>query len=635
MVSEIEYTSHLLRSFCRSRTGQAKRIGRGGKPCRKDPCDTAQSVSQAITGRSIKDSDPSVCRVVSNACGIVCTNKNPHGGICAKEGMVRIIDITPQSDRQRQRIRLAGYCRVSTKSEDQEHSLAAQILHFTNYTKEHPEYELVDVYANEGITGTDMEKRDDLNRLLRDCRMGKIDRIICKSISRFARNTEDCLHYTRLLKQYGVDVYFEEQKIHSTQPGAEFYITIYGSIAQSESENISANVKWGKAQSAKQGKVAFQYKNFLGYKKGEDGKPVIDIEQADVVKFIYDRYLAGDSLKEITKKLMDLKISTPLGKQRWSCSTVRSILTNEKYKGDVIINKTYVVDCISKKVKVNNNGARKKYYVENNHPAIIDAAMFAKVQEEIARRSGKKKIKQVGTKTELGKYCGEYALTERLLCGECQTPYRRCTWTVKGKKKIVWRCINRLDYGKKYCHNSPTIEENVLHDAIMAAIQQTAQQNMDALQALKAHIGIGLGTVGKEDNTIEIELRIAQIDAEFKAMIDTASADTVDGFDENRIQQLIGEKNELQAKLGEITEERGRQQTVQDRLETIYAVLDGLKNHPMTYDDEEVRQLIDCVVVESKDRIKVVFCGGLQVEQPLRQEDMDFLSEMGQIPVNI
>lgn len=547
---------------------------------------------------------------------------------------MRIIDITPQSDRQRQRIRLAGYCRVSTKSEDQEHSLAAQILYFTNYAKEHPEYELVDVYADEGITGTDMEKRDDLNRLLRDCRMGKIDRIICKSISRFARNTEDCLHYTRLLKQYGVDVYFEEQKIHSTQPGAEFYITIYGSIAQSESENISANVKWGKAQSAKQGKVAFQYKNFLGYKKGEDGKPVIDIEQADVVKFIYDRYLAGDSLKEITKKLMDLKISTPLGKQRWSCSTVRSILTNEKYKGDAIINKTFVVDCISKRVKV-NNGERKKYYVENNHPTIVDAATFAKVQEEIARRSGKKKIKQVGTKTELGKYCGKYALTERLLCGECKTPYRRCTWTVKGKKKIVWRCINRLDYGKKYCHNSPTIEENVLHEAIMAAIQQTAQQNMDALQALKTHIGMALGAAEKEGNTVEIELRIAQIDAEFKAMIDTASADTVDGFDENRIQQLIGEKNELQAKLGEIIEERGRQQTVQDRLETIYAVLDGLKNHPMTYDDEEVRQLIDCVVVESKDRIKVVFCGGLQVEQPLRQEDMDFLSEMGQIPVNI
>lgn len=169
----------------------------------------------------------------------------------------------------------------------------------------------------------------------------------------------------------------------------------------------------------------------------------------------------------------------------------------------------------------------------------------------------------------------------------------------------------------------------------MAAIQQTAQQNMDALQALKTHIGVALGAAKKEENTVEIEFRIAQIDTEFKSMIDTASADTVESFDENRMQQLIAEKNELQEKLGEITEERERQQTVQDRLETIYTVLDGLKNHPMTYDDEVVRQLIDCVVVESKDRIKVVFCGGLQVEQPLRQEDMDFLSEMGQIPVNI
>lgn len=525
--------------------------------------------------------------------------------------------------------RVVAYCRVSTKQEEQLNSYETQRAAYIDMISKNPDWRLVKIFADKGITGTSVKNRDEFNKMIKLCKQGKVDMIITKSISRFARNTEDCLHYTRMLKRYGVDVYFEEQKLHSTQPGADFYIGIYGSIAQSESENISANVRWGKEQSAKQGKVAFQYKNFLGYKKGEDGKPVIDIKQADVVKFIYDRYLAGDSLKEITKKLMDLKISTPLGKQHWSCSTVRSILTNEKYKGDAIINKTFVVDCISKRVKV-NNGERKKYYVENNHPAIVDAATFAKVQEEIARRSGKKKIKQVGTKTELGKYCGKYALTERLICGECKTPYRRCTWTVKGKKKIVWRCINRLDYGKKYCHNSPTIEENVLHEAIMAAIQQTAQQNMDALQTLKTHIGVALGAAEKEENTVEIEFRIAQIDAEFKSMIDTVSADTVDGLDENRIQQLIAEKNELQAKLGEITEERGRQQTVQDRLETIYTVLDGLKNRPMTYDDEVVRQLIDCVVVESKDRIKVIFCGGIQVEQPLQQEDdMDFLSEMG------
>ena len=523
--------------------------------------------------------------------------------------------------------RVVAYCRVSTKQEEQLNSYETQRAAYIEMINQNTDWKLVRIYADKGITGTSVKNRDEFNKMIQLCKKGKVDMIITKSISRFARNTEDCLHYTRLLKQYGVDVYFEEQKIHSTQPGAEFYITIYGSIAQSESENISANVRWGKEQSAKQGKVSFQYKNFLGYKKGEDGKPVIDIEQADIVKFIYDRYLAGDSLNEITNKLMDLKISTPTGGEKWSCATVRSILTNEKYKGDAIINKTYVVDCISKQVKV-NKGERKKYYVENNHPAIIDAATFARVQEEIVRRAGRQKVKQVGTKTELGKYSGKYALTERLICGECKTPYRRCTWTVKGKKKIVWRCINRLDHGKKYCHNSPTIEEGVLHEAIMEAIQRAAQQNMDTLQTLKAHIGIGLGTAEKEDNTIEIELRIAQIDAEFKAMIDTASADTVDGFDENRMQRLIAEKNELQEKLGQIAEVKERQETVKARLETICSVLDGLKNRPMIYDDEVVRQLIECVVVESKDQIKVIFRGGLQVEQSLRQESTNFVSEL-------
>ena len=253
-------------------------------------------------------------------------------------------------------------------------------------------------------------------------------------------------------------MYFEEQVIHSTQPGAEFYITIYGSIAQSESENISANVKWGKAQSAKEGNVPFFYKRFLGYRKGEDGNPEIDPEQAEIVRMIYNRFLAGDSMVIIADYLNEQEIPTPSGKGKWLRGTIQSILTNEKYKGDAVLNKTYVSDCLTKKVKI-NNGERPKYYIENNHPAIIDSAVFGRVQEELARRNGKRKIKQVGTKTEQGRYCSKYALTELLICGECGTPYRRCTWTVKGKKKVVWRCINRLDFGNKYCHQSPSIEE--------------------------------------------------------------------------------------------------------------------------------------------------------------------------------
>lgn len=515
-----------------------------------------------------------------------------------------------------QQLRVAPYCRVSTKQEDQINSYENQKKIYTERIAAEPKWTMVDIFADKGLSGTGTKKRKDFNRLIRYCKQGKVDMIITKSVSRFARNTLDCLKYTRMLKELGVDVYFEEQGIHSTQPGAEFYITIYGSIAQSESENMSANIIWGKAQSAKEGNVVFHYKNFLGYRKGADGKPEIDPEQAAVVRRIYERFLAGDSLATIADDLTADGIPTPAGKGKWHRERISSILTNEKYKGDAIINKTYIVDCISKKVKV-NNGERPKYYVENNHPAIIDAATFGRVQEEMARRNGKRKVKQVGTKTEQGKYSSKYALSERLVCGECGTPYRRCTWTSNGKKKIVWRCISRLDYGKKYCNKSPSVEESILQEAIMNAIMRTAKQNVDVLKTLKLHIGMGLAAADTEDNSLDIRVRIAEIDAEFKAMIQAVGTDTVEAFDESKAERLMSEKAGLQKQLDNISDVKQRQENAKSRLEEISAILEGLSNHPMMYDDKIVRQLIDCVVVESKEQIKVVFVGGTEVIQTL------------------
>ena len=383
-------------------------------------------------------------------------------------------------------LRVAAYCRVSTKQEEQLNSYENQVEHYTERINSENGWTLEGIYADKGISGTSVKNRDEFNRMIRRCKQGKIDMIITKSIARFARNTVDCLKYVRLLNDLGVDVYFEEQGIHSNQPGAEFYITIYGSIAQSESENISANIKWGKAQAAREGKVVFRYKNFLGYRKGEDGQPEIVPEEAETIRFIYDRFLAGDSLKGIAKLLEEKGIKSPTGKAEWQFSTIQSILSNERYKGDAIINKTYITDCISKKVRV-NNGERPKYYVENSHPAIIDSATFGRVQEELARRSGKRKISRKA-KTEQGKYSSKYALTELLVCGECKSAYRRCTWTASGKKKIVWRCINRIEYAKKYCHNSPSVEESVLQRAVMAAIMETANQNAEVLRTLKTAV---------------------------------------------------------------------------------------------------------------------------------------------------
>ena len=531
--------------------------------------------------------------------------------------VVRVIapTITPQEQAKKlyRQLRVVAYCRVSTKQEEQLNSYETQRNYYTERINAEPNWTLVAIFADKGITGTSVKNRDEFNKMIKLCKRGKVDMIITKSISRFARNTLDCLKYTRMLKAIGVDVFFEEQGIHSTQPGAEFYITIYGSIAQSESENISANVKFGKAQSAREGNVAFHYKNFLGYRKGEDGKPEIVPEEAETIRFIYESFLAGDSFGGIKAKLEEKGILSPSGTPTWRYSTIQ---TNEKYAGDAIINKTYIEDCISKKVKV-NNGERQKFYVENNHPAIIDRMTFARVQEELARRNGKLKVKQVGTKTEQGKYSSKYALTELLVCGECKTPYRRCTWTVKGKKKIVWRCINRLDYGKKYCHESPTVEESVLQEAIMNAIMRTANENAELLKTLKLHIGMGLDMGESEDESLDLQIKIAEIDAEFKAMLNAISSDTVEAFDEQRAKELMDEKSQLQQQLAQIAERKQKRENTKSRLDEIFTILDGLRNRPMEYDDRLVRQILECVVVESKERIKVVFIGGLEITETL------------------
>ena len=308
-----------------------------------------------------------------------------------------------------------------------------------------------------------------------------------------------------------------------------------------------------------------------------------------------------------------------MGKTVWQPGAIQSILSNERYKGDALLGKTYIEDCISKKVRV-NTGERAQYYVENNHPAIIDADTFAKVQEELARRASKRKVKQIGTKTEQGKYCGKYALTELLICGECGTPYRRCTWTAGGQKKIVWRCINRLDYGKKYCHHSPTMEEVPLQEAIMGAILKTAQINPSILQMLKMHIQAGLGAEAGVDESIELQIHIAQIDQEFKEILNSVTAENQESLlTDPRIEAMMSEKRTIEQKLAAYAAAEQRRKNAASRIDDIFTILDGMKNHPLTYDDQMIRQILQCVIVESKNRIKVVFLGGLEVEAEVEQ----------------
>ena len=535
--------------------------------------------------------------------------------ICAQTGR-KVTVIPPIAEMQGEsRIdmrpkRVAAYCRVSTDREEQEHSFETQKAMYTEMIMMKPTWQMAGIYADEGITGTVAKKRPGFMKMIKDCRKGKIDMIVTKSVSRFSRNNLDCLMYVRELKQLGIPIIFEKEGINTIQVSSELLLTLFGALSQAESESISMNVKLGIRQSLKNGNVRFSYKTFLGYRKGADGQPEIVPEQADIVRRIYNDFLAGATYLEIAKRLTEEKVPTMGGGSRWFSERIKSILKNEKYKGDALLQKTYITDPISKRVK-KNNGELPMYYVENSHPAIIERRIFDRVQEEIARRAGKKKVKQTGTKTELGRYSGKYALTELLYCGECGTPYRRCTWSRNGKKKIVWRCVSRLDYGKKYCKNSPSVEESRLHNAITAAITKKANSEEINIGGIMNHIE-SFGSRRDTDGIIQRQRRIAEIEKVIDDLARLNSDEAQSGELDYKFSELYAELYSVKDELEEM--QSGASALDGDMLNEMREVVTGLKNHPVEYDDKVVRQLIDCIKVMSADMIKICFKDGTVTE---------------------
>ena len=509
--------------------------------------------------------------------------------------------------------RVAAYCRVSTDREEQEHSFETQKAMYTEMIMMKPTWQMAGIYADEGITGTVAKKRPGFMKMIEDCRKGKIDMIVTKSVSRFSRNNLDCLMYVRELKQLGIPIIFEKEGINTIQVSSELLLTLFGALSQAESESISMNVKLGIRQSLKNGNVRFSYKTFLGYRKGVDGQPEIVPEQADIVRRIYNDFLAGATYLEIAKRLTEENVPTMGGGNRWFSERIKSILKNEKYKGDALLQKTYITDPISKRVK-KNNGELPMYYVENSHPAIIERRIFDRVQEEIARRAGKKKVKQTGTKTELGRYSGKYALTELLYCGECGTPYRRCTWSRDGKKKIVWRCVSRLDYGKKYCKNSSSVEESRLHNAIAAAITKKANSEEINIGGIMDHIE-SFGSRRDSDGIIQRQRRIAEIEKVIDDLARLNSDEAQSGELDYKFSELYAELYSVKDELEEM--QSGASALDGDMLNEMREVVTGLKNHPVEYDDKVVRQLIDCIKVMSADMIKICFKDGTVTETML------------------
>ena len=529
---------------------------------------------------------------------------------------VTIIPADPQytqKDIRKQHLRVAPYCRVSTDKEEQLSSYEAQIEYYTARIAENPDWTMVRMYADEGISGTSMKKRKEFLKMVEDCEKGKIDLVITKSTTRFARNTLEGIQIVRQLKRLGVGVFFEKENANTLYMDNEMLLTFFFSQAQAESESLSKNVSWGHRRNYENGKVYYQYDSFLGYKKGPDGQPVIDEEQAPIVRRIFARYLMGDSVRKICRDLEADGIRTVRGCEKWSDSTVQNMLRNEKYIGDALLQKTFVQDIFTRK-SMKNEGQLPKYYVHNCHPAIIDRMTFQKVQEEIARRSSKKKT-SAKAKTELGKYSGKYALSELLVCGECGSPYRRQTYMPKGEKYHVWRCLNRMENGKRICKHSPTFREADIQDAVVAAMNEQLDRQ-SAKEALKQSLLTALAANEPEMTRASVEIQIKALQERQIELIGLATAEGAkfEDYDEE-----IGHVNEEKLRLLGI---RAELETAQQgntafdhRMDEIDAALSQDSGMIEEYDDIRTRQLVSYIKVLDKERLLIRFKDGTEIAQ--------------------
>ena len=531
------------------------------------------------------------------------------------------IDANPALSSRRgeyRKMRVAAYCRVSTDEEDQLNSLDTQVKYYTGKIAENPNWTMAGIYADEGITGTRTDKREKFLKLMRDCEKGKVDMILTKSTTRFARNTVDSLTWVRKLRAMGVGVYFEEQNLDSLKAENETLIGFFSVMAQSESESISANVKWGIQKRMKNGTYSLRFK-MLGLRKGDDGNPYIVAEEAEVVRKLFRMILDGASLGQLKKFLESNHIKTPEGKDVWSISVIRYMLSNEKYVGDVLYQKSFRTDCISKKAKV-NRGEVTRYLISNNHPAIIDRDTFNLVQAELARRNNKRK-KLDSAVTEQGKYSAKYALTELLVCGSCGGSFRRTSKSAKGKTTYYWRCVSRIEHGKKYCKDSVGMEEQMLHEAICRCLSKMMENSREVLSLIQSNLSYAVSGNNAALDVFSIEKQMNELKVDIQQMTELAARTEGDPERyEVELKKMFDQLVILRGKL-DLTK---RQASQSDSVNAEVArIMDSLKQTDMSFtefDDVTVRRLVECVQVCGNKKIIVTLKGGYQAEEELRKE---------------
>lgn len=534
-----------------------------------------------------------------------------------REKIVTRIEANPllvQGKLPEERLNVAAYCRVSTDSDDQLNSYEAQVAYYSDYINKNPKWHFVDIYADEGESGTETSKRKHFNRMIRDCNNGKIDLILTKSVSRFARNTVDSLNYIRKLKEKNIGIFFEEQNCNTLKEDSEMILGIYSVMAQTESENISANVRWGIQKRMRDGTYHTRM-NLLGYGKDDNDEVIIIPEEAAIIKRIFSLYLDGYSLKQIAKDLIANGFKTKLGNCNWMDSTVNSILTNEKYVGDILYQKTYTVDCLNHKCK-KNNGERTKYLVSNNHPAIISRDTFNAVQLERARRSNKAK-KSDKTITPQGRYCGKYAFSELLICSDCGSHLKRRIKSNGDERTVYWRCINRTENGKSACPYSKGLKETDLQEAVCRCFKKVCSGETNGISIIRDNLKYVFCDDSDSLDVFAIEQSIKEIqaDADRVMMLSISSGNNQDKYEEE-ITKMYDQIKVLRERLTEAKDCAdvviGHENT--EQIEKELFSISGFNE----FDERIVRKCISCIKVNSDSSITVIFKTGETVTENLK-----------------
>ena len=501
----------------------------------------------------------------------------------------------------RDRRKVAGYARVSTDHDEQQTSYEAQLDYYTNLIQGNENWEFAGMYSDEGVTGTSTKKREGFQAMVADALAGKIDLIVTKSVSRFARNTVDSLSTIRLLKDHGTEVYFEKENIWTFDSKGELLITIMSSLAQEESRSISENVTWGHRKRMADGKVSLAYSYFLGYDKGEDGNLVVNREEAKIVRLIYGEFLTGLSCHAIADKLTSMGIKTPRGRDKWRQTTVRSILTNEKYKGCALLQKYYTPNFLTKK-RVHNNGEVPQYYVENNHEAIIDPNVFDRVQDILKKR------------VFTGKYSGISIFSTKLVCGECGGWYGSKTWHSNDKyRKVVWQC--NAKFKKKTHCTTPHLTENEIKAAFLRVANRLITDRSVILKELREEQAMltGVGELEKEQKQLAARMNIDS-DAVQEAIAQNASRVQDQTEYDARYEELSAKFRQTKAEYDAVTAEITQRGIRRREFGRFIRSVEALPEILTEFSEELWGALVDHVTVYSKDNIVFTLTSGMEIK---------------------